>query len=100
MLHPSAHSSRTGKSNTNLVAREPFEIPALKTWRMLFVIRRNTGVSRGIPNWWRSDLRCIMMNTDLVLTDSSIDSGYFQFATSVFGEWMQEFSDRFGPESM
>ena len=31
MLHPSVHSSRTGKSNTNLVAREPFEIPALKS---------------------------------------------------------------------
>ena len=41
-----------------------------------------------------------MMNTDLVLMDSGIDSGPFRFATSVFGEWKVEFSELFGPESM
>ena len=31
MLHPTAHYSRAGICNTNLVARKPFEIPALKS---------------------------------------------------------------------
>lgn len=41
-----------------------------------------------------------MINTDLVLTDSGIDSRYFRFATSLSDEIEPEFSDRFGPESM
>ena len=41
-----------------------------------------------------------MMNTDLVLPDSGIDSRTFRFETSVFGEGKAEFSKRFGPESM
>ena len=41
-----------------------------------------------------------MMDTDLVLPDSGIDSRYFRFATSVFDERKQEFSDCIEPESM
>ena len=67
---------------------------------MLFVIRLVSGCFLQIPNWWCSDLRCAMMNTDLVLTDSGIELGPSRFETSVFGEWKPEFPDRFGPESM
>ena len=49
---------------------------------------------------YASGVRCAMMDTDLVLTDSGIDSRTPWFATSVFGEWKREFSDHFGPESM
>ncbi len=67
---------------------------------MLFVIRLVSGCFLQIPNWCRSDTRCAMMDTDLVLPDSGIDSGYFRFAMSAFGGRMQEFCYRFGPESI
>ena len=63
---------------------------------MLFVIRRNSGISCRIPNWWRSGLRCAMMNTDLVLSISGIGSRPSRFATTVFGERKREFYGRFG----
>ncbi len=51
MVHPPAGFCRAETSNTNMVSRYLFEIPALKRWRMSYAIRRNAEISGGIPDW-------------------------------------------------